>query len=167
MIRPLRRRHRRWLGLLAVALPVLYAAALVSRRPIPWMDPLPPAVAAPAIEESRRVARRVQSWPGGSVRVTLLRGGVDSAARSVALEPLSELKSAELLVYWARGPAPAEAGAPGDAWLLGSLDGRRQVVLSLPAFPGDEGHLLLYDLPHQRGVLAIDLSSGAVETAAR
>ena len=46
MIHRLRRRHRRMWLVLAIVLPILYAVALVARRPAPIVESLPAALRA-------------------------------------------------------------------------------------------------------------------------
>jgi len=162
MIRPLRVRHRRMIVLLAVALPLLVAAGLLARRPIPRMERLPEGLVSAAADSSAIGSPRVTSWDGGSLRASL-RSGVDDARPVVSIELLQELERPDLLVYWSGDIDAVSEGVPGDAELLGRLAGRHPIVFELPVEASDsEGRLILYSPTHDEFVTSFRLPAPTV-----
>lgn len=144
MIAPLRRRHRLWTSTLAAAVPVLYVLALAA-RPQPPVADLPPVLAgADGGGEVVREAADLFSVHAVTVRVRRATGGWQ-----IELEPRAPIASPEVLVYWSPS-APAAPALPVEAFLVGSLAGRRARVFGLPpAALGRDGWLVLYSLGHQ------------------
>ncbi|MEM1206171.1 MAG: hypothetical protein AAGN66_23270 [Acidobacteriota bacterium] len=149
MIAPLRRRHRRFLVAVAVAVPVLSALALSARPPVPQGEPLqsPPG-------------------PGGEVRVELqepFTGAEALRLRSGGVLELvlgAPLRSPDVLAYWT--DADSDGATVENAWLLGPVTASRPNLWTLPVEGADGGGaLLLYSLAHQEEVLALDLPRAA------
>ena len=148
--------------LLAVGLPMLVAAGLLARRPIPRMERLPEGLVGFASDSSAVGATRVASWDGGSLRASLLVG-VDDAAPAVSIELLQELERPDLLVYWSGDLDAVSERVPGDAVLLGSLAGRHPTVFRLPVeASGTDGQLFLHSPTQGEVVTSFRFSVPAV-----
>lgn len=142
MIRPLRQRHRITILVLAVVLPVLFAAGLVSRDAHILAGTLAPELSTRG--DGFELVREEQGlWTTLQVTTRLGRRGETWVCE---LEPRHPLQQPDLLVYWCPGPVTGEL--TGDSFLLGGLgDGRRR--FELPAeFGRLAGHLTLYSLGH-------------------
>jgi len=165
MIRTLRLRHRRVILLLAIALPLLVAAALSARRPIPRMERLPDGLTGSVADVPPVGTPRVASWDGGSLRATLLRG-VDGAGTRVSIELLQELVRPDLLVYWSDDTDAVFEGVPDDAALLGRLAGRYPIVFELPVqAAGSDGQLILVSPSQDEIVTSFRLPAGVASAA--
>jgi len=154
VILPLRRRHRVASVGLAVALPVLFAAALAVRRPVPAIARLPFAVVPPRLAGSSRVH---DTGTGLALRLTFPVTAPGARAGRVALELLRDPRTPDLLAYWS--PAAGSVGdssLPDDARLLGAIVGRGPTVFELPE-PAAGGHLVLYSLAHRTLVDTLEL----------
>lgn len=148
MIRPLRRRHRLVFVVLALVVPPLLAAALLSRPE----DPRTASV--PAEPAGRILGERLQSFEGGTLRTELLR---DERGFALRVELMGAESNPELLVYWDPAAAPEGPGLPPGAHLVGRLAGSAPRRMELPAIETSRGRLILYDLPRQRRVTSFEL----------
>lgn len=126
MIQPLRDLHRRSFVLLAVALPTLFIAGLLVRRPL-----VPP----------ERVSDRIS---------LVLPSGAEAVVDSRELWG-SAVDDPDPLVYWTAASASPDS-LPGDARLLGSLDAARHGHITVPADTGGRGYLILYSLAWRKPV---------------
>jgi hypothetical protein len=122
MIAPLRRTHRRTFALLAVALPLVFAAGLAARRPPPAGSPL---ALEGATSRNGAFVLRVSS-------------DLHIRAEPRALHP-------DPLLYWSE-TAPADE-LPAGAQLLGPLTARARYRL-----PTASGYVILYSGGHGRVV---------------
>ncbi len=137
MIRPLRRRHRWMVGLVAVATGPLYLAALAGRPDPPVQETLPPSLSEPAASPSGAGVEIPTEPP---IRVRHGGGG------ALIVEADGFVEAAGPLLYWA--PAGDSRGLT-DAHLLGALRGGERQVFALPAAAdGADGVLVLYSLGH-------------------
>ncbi|MCG8460185.1 MAG: hypothetical protein MI919_28205 [Holophagales bacterium] len=154
MIAPLRRRHRRVITLLAVALPVLVVLALGARPEPPVAEPL---LDGPVVPGTPPVASVMLG--GDSAESPPIEGMIRRHAEVLELELGLPLRHPDVLAYWLEDPtgdsagagsAPAASGIPAEAYLLGPVTARRVNVYRLPeASGGRAGRLLLYSLGHQ------------------
>ena len=104
MILPLRRLHRRAFVGLAAVVPALFVAGLLSRSPIPRMEPLPDPLAGPTGWTALASAED-DLWDGVRIRTT---SALADGRPVWVLEPLEELRHPDLLVYYL--PRPFEPG---------------------------------------------------------
>jgi hypothetical protein len=168
MIRPLRQRHRAVWSLLAIALPLLFIAALSARpQPSPAFE-LPAGLAsawgaAPPLgaDAVRDAWQQAEGWRARRLRSTGRAGdaadgeGVEVELGDVAPEP-------DLLVYWVDGGegSPTELSeALASAWLLGAAPLGASRVYALP-HPGGAGTVVLYSLAHRSTYGALTLPAG-------
>lgn len=154
MIHSLRTGHRRVFMALALLLPLLFAAALVARRP-PTPQPLDPRLRSAEAPFLRTVWQRDGLWEGMRLRTRLLLGGDGGAY--VELEAQEPLRSPKLLLYWAPArPAGTQPG-PGSR-LLGALSAIWPQRFELPPGSADNGVLILYSLGRGRVQASTPLS---------
>ena len=152
MIAPLRRRHRWLTTSLALAVPVLYVAALAGRQSAPTVDSLPADLTGGSVEGTEVVAAGID-FDGIPVSARLLRS---AGGWMIELEPREALAKPEVLAYWA-GESAVD-GLPVDAHLLGAFGGTRSQLLAVPeAVRGKAGHLVLYSLGHQEVLASVAL----------
>ena len=126
MILPLRRTHRRAMCALALALPVLFIAGLMARRPL-------------VREESAGDRIGLLSPNGAEILVDareLWAGGVDAP---------------DALIYWT-AEEPDLTILPTAARLVGSLEAARHGALPLPTGGAGRGYLVLYSLAWHKPV---------------
>ncbi len=161
MIRSHRRRHFRVFAALAVVLPLILAAALLSRQRAPVMDP------APTVLDGRgnggwTAIDSVEAEVGGAmIEIRILESIAAPARLGVDLMPASALRAPDVLVYWSAAGDTAAGSLPSDALLLGSLAGRRLRRFALPVHRGGQpGSLVLYSAAH-RAVLGTIALPGA------
>ena len=140
MIRPLRKRHRVTMVLLAVALPALLAAGLMARRPVPAVETLPEGIDPGATAGAPRTVTNLEG--GGLVSMQLIEA---PSGVSVTLEVEGVRGRPEWLVYWTPGTGSPGGRLPDEAWLLGALEENRLNRFDLPeAAPGPVGRVILY-----------------------
>lgn len=139
MIRSLRRRHRQVFLVLAVVLPLLFAAGLVARRTVPVAE-APPVKLPTASDRPGLVA-----WDEAGLRL-------GSGADYLDVVPTGAAEFPDILLYWS--PDPPEADTPGSqAFLLGAIDGVRAQRCSLPDFAREvDGYLIAWSLAHRRAI---------------
>ena len=140
MIRPLRRRHRVTMVLLAVALPAILAAGLIARRPVPAVETLPDGVDEGALAGVPRMVTHLDG--GGLVSMHLIEA---PSGISVALEVEGVRGRPEWLVYWSPESSSPGGRLPDGAWLLGALEENRRNLFDLPeTAAGPVGRVILY-----------------------
>ena len=150
MIRELRLRHTRIWLVLAIVLPVGYAASLAGRVGIPE-DP-GEGLRTPDLPGSA-ILELAGGWGGLPIRG---RGFArPEAGPWLELQPLEDLRRPDVLVYWTA--RLGERGVPDGAHLLGALAGTQRRRFALPEAAADGGHLLLYSLGHQQRVASAPL----------
>jgi len=165
VIRPLRRRHLRMIGALAIATPIGFAAGLWARLDRAPARPLPGAVAAGSLALGRTFLDEEGLWGGTAIRTRIGESSAPGEAAAVVLEltPAADLRAPDLLVYWSASEA-AGTGLPDDALLLGPLAATGPARFVLPAAARGGGRLIVYSLAHGRLVAAAGLPpSGPVE----
>jgi hypothetical protein len=146
MIRALRERHERRFQALAVAIPLLFVAALVVRPSWPT-QPSPGPV--PSIEAWTEVG------PGSGARALIER---QSTREWLHLARTDDLVAPDVLVYWAEKAPDLDAPLPDDAVLLGAFGDVGTTTFDLPA-RGVGGALLLYSLGHSSLVATVPMRS--------
>ena len=161
MIRPLRVRHRIIFLTLAAALPVAYAAGLLSRRPIAIMPSLPAALSDST--ESGASGDWIEGLWGDLPLNTRIVSGSDGAR--IVLAPRRPIKRPSLLLYWTPlSDLPRGQGFPSSSVLLGAFSGVRIQAFPSPDW-GDRasGTLFLYSLAHREVVAAARLPTAGEE----
>ena len=160
MIRPLRRRHRVMVTVLAVTLPILFVAGLLARQPQARVETIPEAVASSSETHPRLLAEEPNLWGELAIITRLHADAAPASGLAVELHPEAYLKAPDVLVYWHVGTMPAENIIPDGAYLLGALAGTQAWRFALPdtALHAD-GHLILYSLGHQQTIATARLSS--------
>ena len=160
MIQSLRRRHRGAICTLGVTLPLLFAAGIAGRRPLPIAPSISPELRTSPSWFGNVLWTRTNLWPGQQI-TTILRGE-PTGSQTVEFR-FRELIRADVLVYWTRGKQLEGDGLPESAQLLGAL--AEGVILSLPASARNgEGHLILYSLAEHELVAT---SEGLVLSSAK
>ena len=148
MIRPLRTRHRRMTGVLAVVLPIGLALAIMARPDeleagVGVMESGLTSASVPTTEAMARVFVR-DFGPWGELPLDALLGRGADGLTLVEFAPTAPLLEPDLLAYW----SPAPVGGSGkpelshEAVLLGRLT-ETPVRFVIPSTPG---HLILFDL---------------------
>lgn len=141
MIQPLRTTHRISFVALAFALPLLLAAAVASRKPIPE-------------------TRLAHTTPAAGQRIGEFRFLLDGKRASLSFDRLTgsatdryevhaesgEVSLPEILLYWS--PSEPTDAILADAVLIGPI--RVDRPLSVPQKYISSGSLLLFDAPHRR-----------------
>ncbi|MCP3957651.1 MAG: hypothetical protein GY719_07330 [bacterium] len=155
MIAPLRRRHRWMTVTLALAVPVLYVAALAVRPDEPAPRELPATLAGAGSRPGQPVTELGDLFADPRIAVTTSRGG---GHWWLWFEPAAPVTRPETLVYWAPSAPDLASGVPDDAYLLGTLAGSRRRAFALPASVwGRAGWLVLYSLGHQEAFATAEL----------
>jgi len=135
MIQPLRRVHARAFLVLGIFLPVLFVAAVRSRR-VSASTPIAPAQKrAPSAFPERTI-----TIDGTRVTATVLRDGASTAVE-VSFSP--ELLAPDVLVY--RSTSESKGELPADAVLLGTFVSGK--TYRLPT--ANSRFVLLYSLPRK------------------
>ena len=132
VIRRLRVRHRRTIGVLSIVLPVLAILGLAAR----------PDTRTPTLAR--------EAWPASPADWTAL--GLEARTKGDTLEirPGPRFEGADVLVYVASGPSTGTL--PPDARLLGSL-GDQQRAFALPdGLERASQRVVLFSLGHQEVV---------------
>ncbi len=140
MIQSLRTAHRRSFMAMAMVLPLLLAAAVVSRKPIPA-----PAFAHQTWTSGQRIGEFRFLLNGQRASISLIRLAGNSRDRCVLHAESGEIPLPETLLYWS--PFETTDAVPAGATLIGPI-----TILSPLAIPEkytSSGSLLLYDAPHK------------------
>jgi len=156
VIRPLRVRHRRTVGALAVALPLGVAAALSARPPEleAAESGAPPSALTPASLPTAAPMDRVfvrGFGPWAELPLTALLGKDGAGGTQVEFRPTGPLLQPDLMAYWS--PGAPDPGAPEPA-AAAVLLGRVGEVPCRFGIPAAEGHLILFDLARGEVVAA-------------
>jgi hypothetical protein len=144
MIAELRRVHRFSSVALAVAVPVVFAAAIGARPDAPVNASLPSVAHDPYARATHPLA-----WSRPDIRAELVLAADDSStvsidASSLAVEPT-------VLVYWLETGETSEPPAAGR--LLGAVRGTGPQTIALPAGAALRGgSVALYSLAHEEVV---------------
>lgn len=146
MIRALRQRHARIIGILAVVVPLLFLMALAARPNWPTQQ-----VSGTAPSSGGWTAFGSED----SVRALIESKGVRDWLHLARDETLAR---PDVLVYWAEEAPAKDAPFPIDAVLLGPLGDTGTVTFDLPA-RSTAGTLLLYSLGHREIVAMQPISA--------
>jgi hypothetical protein len=125
---------------LALVVPVLFAAGLMLRQPIPVME-VSSARGAASGGERYEVLGEQRVGEELPIRVRWLRESGSGARRAVGLTLEGALKRPDLLLYWDDGSSDG-AVLSEAARLLGRVGGRQEVVWQVPE--PDSGALVFY-----------------------
>ncbi len=163
MIRPLRRRHRRILTALAIVLPLAFVAGIASRKSIPAMAEIPPAIQTAAPEFTHRIFEQNDLWGQLNIITRVYADSLPPSRLAVELHPQRYLEYPDLLVYWSAGAGSDAKIPPQEAFLIGVLSGREKgrFLLPAPALETD-GLLILYSLAQQQRIAAAALPSHSI-----
>jgi hypothetical protein len=141
MILRLRQRHRRMVITLGVLMPLVFAAGMALRKPVPEVDSLPYGLAA-AQRFTSQLWQRGDLFAKAPVKVRLLSESTNSFA--LGFTAAKDFVKPDLLVYWVAGNTGGMDALPDNAVLLGGFD---SVALPLPADAATtDGVLVLYSL---------------------
>ncbi|MEO0376260.1 MAG: hypothetical protein AAF329_16890 [Cyanobacteria bacterium P01_A01_bin.17] len=131
---------------LACTLPVVFFAGLVLRPTIPTVDE-----SVDELFEIANFSNTTEATDGVTLSAEKIQVRAeiisDLESKFLDLQPIDDLQSADVLVYWQAGEAPAEEAQTIDnsAVLLGQLSGNRRRRFRLPIdIQGQQGHLALY-----------------------
>ena len=140
MIQPLRTVHRHAFIVLAALLPIILAAALLTRHQIPAMRPVTFSIPQDAI----RLEQASATWNKNSFDTEFYSEAKNPGGVLTVLKTRRNLDAPDLLLYWSQ----ADANSPdlNAARLLGSFVAGKSY--SLPAGT-DGGTLVLYSLAYQ------------------
>jgi hypothetical protein len=144
MIRPLRKRHRRIVSVLAIFLSLAFAVGIAARRPVPvdaaWRPALTGAPGGSLVKEWVPAGLFAKS----PVQVRLLRLPGEPGQFAFELSAAKDFLKPDLLVYWAAGNPGVAGILPDHAILLGAFSSR---ALPLPdEVARARGVLVLYSL---------------------
>ena len=160
MIRPLRTRHRVMVTVLAVALPVLFVAGLLARKPLVGMDATPEALQPFSETYPMLLTETPDLWGEFAIQTRLHADTAPASRLAVELHPEAYLKAPDVLVYWNVDTPLAEGAIPDGAYLLGTLAGTQARHFALPDTAlHTDGHLILYSLAHQQTIATARLPS--------
>lgn len=142
MMRTHRQRHRRMIGFLAGLLPIVFAASVIARRPVPVSKSPAPGLSPQPAEYGSIVFTKTDLWPGHPF-VTHLRR---DAAGLIAVEfQFREFARPDVLAYWVAGHDSPTDRLADNARLLGAFLPR--TPLAIPAAArGEPGRFVLYSL---------------------
>ena len=163
MIRGLRRSHWVIWTVLAVALPVLFVAALNARREVPKVDRLQgPLEAASVPTTDRSPVGRIE-LTGAALDLHLVARGNDASL--ISLKPDGTGMPADLVVYWSKTGSRVGDPLPPAAMFLGSLgNGATLLVPRVGRKAAEMGGFLSLFSESQRTVVGqADLSSFPIE----
>lgn len=163
MIRPLRRRHRRIISVLAVLLPLAFIAGIASRKSIPAMAEIPPAIRPAAPEFTHLIFEQNDLWGQFDITTRVYADTLPPSRLAVELHPQRYLGFPDLLVYWNAGAAGAAKIPPQEAFLIGVLSGREKSRFLLPATALEtDGSVILYSLAQQQRIATAALPSHSI-----
>ena len=150
MIIALRKKHRAGFGVLAVALPFAFAAAIFFRAQPIAVEGTLPFLQTPATTFPQLIFEKEDLWPGKKITTRIYADRPQPTGLALELHPAVALAQPGVLVYWHEN----ENLDLENAFLLGTLDGTqpRRWVLPPSALEHD-GKLVLFSLAHQ-GVIA-------------
>ncbi len=163
MIHPLRKRHRRMTLAIAIIVPVLFVAGLLSRQTVPATENAAAFQSNLSHEFSNELFSDKTLWGELDIRTRVLSTGQDSVRLALELTPHTPLKIADVLVYWHSGNNGDGKTLPGGAFLLGTLSGLHQRLFPLPepAVQSD-GVVMLYSLAHRKVITSVDLKTNSL-----
>ena len=152
MIARQRRRHRYTIILLAIIVPPLFVAAMLSR------PALPPLVAETPLHQESASDAMDFLWQKESVveglrtrvRVHAIQNkdGQAGPGYLADVQVYEGLLKADVLIYFASGESQSET-LPADAFLLGPASVGRNVYRLPPVYPAAPGRLLYFSLATQ------------------
>ncbi|HYE73277.1 MAG TPA: hypothetical protein VEF04_08100 [Blastocatellia bacterium] len=156
MTRPLRKIHRWTLTLLAIALPLLFVAALQARKEIPPNNSLPELMTATQrifVLESEFDVNRA------AVHVRLLREE-SSNTQWLEIQATQELSKPDVVAYWSANK-PDNPDSLVSAILIGPLSHSRPTRVPLFNSSGKmpmSGWLTLYSIAHKELITSMALT---------
>ena len=141
MILPLRRRHRRMLAVIGVALPCVFILGIAARAPVPLRAA--PPLASDLRNSQTEVWNRSDVFSNVPIGVRLLRGPM-SSFHTIVFLPGRGFGKPDLLVYWVAGTQNPADSLPDNARLLGPFPASKDY--QLPQTEHTEGAVVLYSL---------------------
>lgn len=147
MNQKLRTRHRSLITLVAVFVPIVFTAALVTRPPLVAMESLP-AHSNDSIANMTHIKSRDIALDSTTVTAQILQdAGGELVVRLIPAEGES-VGGADVLVYWHSTIAESDV-VPPEAYLVGTLAGSQTRVFALPSNKAT-GQLMFYSLAQKR-----------------
>ena len=137
MIAPLRRRHRLIFGALALSLPALLGAALLSRPPMKDDEGF-----GFLFETQLKMGENgyPMSWEEAGLKLQMT---YDEQGAGVEVTPVGPTRMPDPLLYWSASRATADL--PADARLIGPVPTLPHQTFRLPS---NAGQLILYSVGH-------------------
>ena len=156
MIASLRRRHRRGMLALAIALPLFYGLALAS-RPAPAIEASYHAELADAQAVLDFVPSEPSAQPSAESSVVLTVGALATGEPALRVDAREAPTLPEAQVYWTPGPAPVDDLSQGSQ-RLGPLPDHSVRVFPLPAAAiGAGGRVVVWSVAWRRSVAELAL----------
>lgn len=160
MTRSLRIRHRLFVSMLLLLLPLLFYAALRGRNPVPAVEDLPAALVAEAPIATAVLLEADGLWSGLPLHSRLLSDGEHLV---LELSPAAYLKYPELLLYWTPDAAVASDRLPDNAYFIGRLANDAPAALHLPtACQEHDGSFIIYSLAQQQVVAVAAIATASL-----
>lgn len=151
MIQPLRQRHRRIMIALGAFIPIAFALAIVTRKPVPRMDSLPANLVAMPQKFAVTEWERADLFVKFPIKIRLLREQGGTGRFAVEFSAAKNFAKPDLMVYWAAGDSKITDTLPDTAQWLGAFGS--SAALALPAdFTTQNGMLVLYSLANNEVV---------------
>lgn len=153
MIRPLRKRHRTMVTVLAVILPVVAVVGVILRKPPIVTD----NTQLPRVIEAEAFPHQVWAKNGfgddfPDIRIRLLSDDVQATQFAVELSIPKQVTRPDVLVYWSEHSTVDDESST----LLGAFRSSAATIYPLPtSAEAENGVLMLYSLAHQQIVAAI------------
>ncbi len=158
MIRSLRNRHRRFFIFLAVVLPLLFLAALLSRKDPPRMSDLHSLFPSNNLETGPLLMENETLLEDMGIRFQLFEARDDHPRRILKIHMDRSLSIPDPLLYWYAGNGDGGDQPPDTAFFLGVLDNRKtQAFLAPERSPSLDDWVMLYSLGHQKKIAAVRL----------
>ncbi len=160
MINSLRKRHRGIFGLLAIALPLLFIAALLARKPVPKMSEYSLATETDASGFPHLLYSSGDNFADPLIVTYLRSDSLPAANLLLQLDVKEHLQAPEPLLYWIRSSKTAEFPPPATAIFLGSIRGKGLQDFTLPSDAQEtDGRLVIYSFPWKKAVMSATIPS--------
>ena len=148
MTRPLRQGHRHLAFGLAVLVPIVFAAGVIARKPVPVSDSLPAALIHPSPTFTATEWNRSDLFGKTHINIQLHRENAGLRRLAVEFSRDKNFAKPDLIVYWFAGDAPITDSVPDTAQLLGGFAPAEALLLPEDAATRG-GRLILYSLADQ------------------
>jgi hypothetical protein len=144
VILALRQRHRRMFAVIGVLLPIVFAAGIAARKPVPRTAALPAGLEVSSKHFATTEWSRNDLFAKTPIQVHLLREEANAGPFAVSFVAPKDFVKPDLIVYWVVGSTTIADTLPDNALLLGSFC---SPALPLPDEASKaDGMLVLYNL---------------------